>query len=135
MFNIKCQVYQRILIFFEIVYCTIFIGWGCNFKVILDQDNAGRKQYKILTNKLAINPSNIIFADGEENPNTKKTFTIEEIFSENDKNVIGINNNDYNNEKAYYSLETLKKIENGEFKYDDETIKNLDKIFQKLFKN
>lgn len=114
---------------------SIFIGWGCNFKVILDQDNAGRKQYKILTSKLAINPSNIVFADGEKDPNNKKTFTIEEIFSDNDKKIIGINNNDYNNEKAYYSLETLKKIENGEFKYDDETIKNLDKIFQQLFKN
>lgn len=114
---------------------SIFIGWGCNFKVILDQDNAGRKQYKILTSKLAINPSNIIFADGEKEPNNKKTFTIEEIFSDNDKKIIGINNDDYNNEKAYYSLETLKKIENGEFKYDDETIKNLDKIFQQLFKN
>lgn len=114
---------------------SIFIGWGCNFKVILDQDNAGRKQYKILTSKLAINPSNIVFADGEKDPNNKKTFTIEEIFSDNDKKRIGINNDDYNNEKAYYSLETLKKIENGEFKYDDETIKNLDKIFQQLFKN
>lgn len=114
---------------------SIFIGWGCSFKVILDQDNAGRKQYKILTNKLAINPSNIVFADGEKEPNTRKTFTIEEIFSDNDKNVIGINNNDYNSEKAYYSLETLKRIENGEFKYDDETIKNLDKIFQQLFEN
>lgn len=111
---------------------SIFIGWGCNFKVILDQDNAGRKQYKILTSKLAINPSNIVFADGEKEPNNKKTFTIEEIFSDNDKKIIGINNDDYNNEKAYYSLETLKKIENGEFKYDDETIKNLDEIFQQL---
>lgn len=114
---------------------SIFIGWGCDFKVILDQDNAGRKQYKILTSKLAIKPSNIVFADGEKEPNNKKTFTIEEIFSDNDKKIIGINNDDYNNEKAYYSLETLKKIENGEFKYDDETIKNLDKIFQQLFKN
>lgn len=114
---------------------SIFIGWGCNFKVILDQDNAGRKQYKILTNKLAINPSNIIFADGEKEPITKKTFTIEEIFSDSDKKVIGINNDDYNDEKAYYSLETLKRIENGEFKYDNETIENLDKIFQQLFEN
>lgn len=112
---------------------SIFIGWACNFKVILDQDNAGRKQYKLLTNKLAINPSNIVFADGEKEPNTKKIFTIEEIFSDSDKNVIGINNDDYDNEKAYYSLETLKKIENGEFKYDNETIKNFDKIFQQLF--
>lgn len=112
---------------------SIFIGWGCNFKIILDQDNAGRRQYKTLTNKLKIDTSNIVFADGEKEPIIKKTFTIEEIFSDSDKNTIGINNDDYNDEKAYYSLETLKKIEQDEFKYDNETIGNFDKIFQQLY--
>lgn len=109
---------------------SIFIGWGCNFKVILDQDNSGRKQYKLLKNKLAIDSSNIVFIDGETLPIEKKKFTIEDVFSDSDKNKIGINNEDYNNEKAFYSLEALKKIENGEFEYDKETIERFDKIFQ-----
>ena len=109
---------------------SIFIGWGCNFKVILDQDNSGRKQYKLLKNKLAIDSSNIVFIDGETQPIEKKKFTIEDVFSDSDKNKIGINSEDYNNEKAFYSLEALKKIENGEFEYDKETIERFDKIFQ-----
>lgn len=109
---------------------SIFIGWGCNFKVILDQDNSGRKQYKLLKNKLAIDSSNIVFIDGETLPIEKKKFTIEDVFSDSDKNKIGINSEDYNNEKAFYSLEALKKIENGEFEYDKETIERFDKIFQ-----
>ena len=109
---------------------SIFIGWGCNFKVILDQDNSGRKQYKLLKNKLTIDSSNIVFIDGETLPIEKKKFTIEDVFSDSDKNKIGINNEDYNNEKAFYSLEALKKIENGEFEYDKETIERFDKIFQ-----
>ena len=109
---------------------SIFIGWGCNFKVILDQDNSGRKQYKLLKNKLAIDSSNIVFIDGETQPIEKKKFTIEDVFSDSDKNKIGINSEDYNNEKAFYSLEALKKIENGEFEYDKETIKRFDEIFQ-----
>ena len=109
---------------------SIFIGWGCNFKVILDQDNSGRKQYKLLKNKLSIDSSNIVFIDGETLPIEKKKFTIEDVFSDSDKNKIGINNEDYNNEKAFYSLEALKKIENGEFEYDKETIERFDKIFQ-----
>ena len=109
---------------------SIFIGWGCNFKVILDQDNSGRKQYKLLKNKLAIDSSNIVFIDGETLPIEKKKFTIEDVFSDSDKNKIGINNEDYNNEKAFYFLEALKKIENGEFEYDKETIERFDKIFQ-----
>lgn len=109
---------------------SIFIGWGCNFKVILDQDNSGRKQYKLLKNKLAIDSSNIVFIDGETLPIEKKKFTIEDVFSDSDKNKIGINNEDYNNEKAFYSLGALKEIENGEFEYDKETIERFDKIFQ-----
>lgn len=109
---------------------SIFIGWGCNFKVILDQDNSGRKQYKLLKNKLTIDSSNIVFIDGETLPIEKKKFTIEDVFSDSDKNKIGINSEDYNNEKAFYSLEALKKIENGEFEYDKETIERFDKIFQ-----
>lgn len=109
---------------------SIFIGWGCNFKVILDQDNSGRKQYKLLKNKLSIDSSNIVFIDGETLPIEKKKFTIEDVFSDSDKNKIGINNEDYNNEKAFYSLGALKEIENGEFEYDKETIERFDKIFQ-----
>ena len=109
---------------------SIFIGWGCNFKVILDQDNSGRKQYKLLKNKLAIDSSNIVFIDGETLPIEKKKFTIEDVFSDSDKNKIGINSEDYNNEKAFYSLGALKEIENGEFEYDKETIERFDKIFQ-----
>ena len=109
---------------------SIFIGWGCNFKVILDQDDSGRKQYKLLKNKLSIDSSNIVFIDGETLPIEKKKFTIEDVFSDSDKNKIGINNEDYNNEKAFYSLGALKEIENGEFEYDKETIERFDKIFQ-----
>ena len=113
---------------------SIFIGWGCNFKVILDQDNSGRKQYKLLINKLMIELSDIIFIDGGKLPIEKKIFTIEDMFSERDKKEIGINNEDYIEEKAYYSLELLKKIESRAFKYDTETIENFDKIF-KQFEN
>ena len=113
---------------------SIFIGWGCNFKIILDQDNSGRKQYKLLINKLMIELSDIIFIDGGKLPVEKKIFTIEDVFSERDKKEIGINNEDYSEEKAYYSLELLKKIESGAFKYDSETIENFDKIF-KQFEN
>ena len=113
---------------------SILIGWGCTFKIILDQDGSGRGQYKVLTNNSLTDISNISFVDGTNKPNTKLKITIEDIFSKSDKINIGINNDDYNNEKAYYSLETLKKIENGEFQYDNETMSKFDKIIDQLFK-
>lgn len=112
---------------------SIFIGWGCSFKIVLDQDNSGRGEYKVLAKKLLIDLKNIIFIDGTNKPNTKAVITIEDLFSENDKNIIGINNEDYNSEKAYYSLETLKKIENNELSYDKETMNNFERMLSKLF--
>jgi len=112
---------------------SILIGWGCKFKVLLDQDSAGRKQYKVLTNKLVLNSNLIVFADGNRTPIEHTSFSIEDVFSDNDKEKIGINSDDYHIEKAYYSLEALKKIECGELEYDSETLENFDKIIQQLF--
>lgn len=112
---------------------SIFIGWGCPFKIILDQDGSGRKQYNLLIKKSLTDSSNISFIDGTNLPNQKTNLTIEDIFSDNDKQKIGINNEDYKEEKAYYSLEILKKIENNEFQYDSETMSNFEKIVNQLF--
>ena len=112
---------------------SILIGWGCNFKIIMDQDNSGRGQYKVLINKGLTDISNISFVDGLNIPDNKKTITIEDIFSEKDKQQIGITNEDYKEEKAYYSLETLKRIENKDFEYDQETMCNFAKIIFQLF--
>lgn len=113
---------------------SILIGWGYKFKIILDQDNAGRGQQKVLINKLLINQDDICFINGTNLPKKNSTITIENIFSTGDKSHIGINNEDYSKEKAYYSLETLKKIENNEFQYDANTIRNFEKIIKLLIK-
>lgn len=112
---------------------SILIGWGCRFKIILDQDNAGRGQYKVLTNRLVVDGSDIAFVDGTNVPNTKVNVTIEDVFSNAIKSEIGIMNDDYNKEKAYYSLEALKKIENKELEYDAETMNNFDRLINQLF--
>ena len=52
------------------------------------------------------------------------------MFSEIDKGNIGVNNDDYAEEKAYYSLELLKKVENGEYEFDEETIVNFNKLIK-----
>lgn len=109
---------------------SILIGWGYKYKILIDQDGQGRKQYKILTNKLLVDLNDIKFVDGTNKENKNINLSIENLFSEEDKNNIGINNEDYKDEKAYYSLEILKKIENNEYKYNNETIKNFNKIIE-----
>ena len=106
---------------------SILTGWGYDYKIIIDQDKEGRKEYNILTQKLLVNPDSIRFVDGSNTVNSNN-YVIEDLFSEEDKETIGINNEDYNNEKAFYSLEILKKVENKEYKYSKETIDNFEKI-------
>ena len=112
---------------------SILIGWGYNYKIILDQDKAGRGQYKVLTSKLLVDINDIKFADGTNKIN-KNNYTIEDLFSEDDKEKIGITSEDYSTEKAFYSLETLKKVENGEYQYSTETLKNFEKIIGEWLK-
>lgn len=112
---------------------SILIGWGYNYKIILDQDKAGREQYKVLINKLLVDINDIRFADGSNTIN-KNNYTIEDLFSEDDKEKIGITNEDYSKEKAFYSLETLKKVENGEYQYSTKTLENFEKIIGEWLK-
>lgn len=109
---------------------SILIGWGYHYKILMDQDVEGRKQYKVLTNKLLVDINDIKFVDGTNKENKSINLSIEDLFSEEDKMQIGRNNEDYEDEKAYYSLEVLKKVENNEYKYSDETIENFDKIIK-----
>ena len=110
---------------------SILIGWGYKYKILIDQDKEGRKEYKVLTNKLLVDLNDIKFVDGTNKENNNLNFSIEGLFSEEDKNNIGINNEDYSDEKAYYSLELLKRVENNEYKYSDETLDHFDKIIGK----
>lgn len=110
---------------------SILIGWGYKYKILIDQDKEGRKEYKVLTNKLLVDLNDIKFVDGTNKANNNLDFSIEGLFSEEDKNNIGINNEDYSDEKAYYSLELLKRVINNEYKYSDETLNNFDKIIKK----
>lgn len=110
---------------------SILIGWGYKYKILIDQDKEGRKEYKVLTNKLLVDLNDIKFVDGTNKENNNLNFSIEGLFSEEDKNNIGINNEDYSDEKAYYSLELLKKVENNEYRYSNETLDNFDKIIGK----
>lgn len=59
----------------------------------------------MLLEKSLTNSSNISFVDGTNLPNQKSNLSIEDVFFENDKHLIGIYNDDYKEEKAYYSLE------------------------------
>ncbi len=107
--------------------CSILLGWGYRFKVVLDNDKEGKKAKTNLLEKLMICEDDVIYVN-----DSYADATIESLFSEKDAKNIGINNEDYKEQKAYYSLELLKKIENGEYMLDQETKANFNNLFSKI---
>ncbi|HFR4219708.1 AAA family ATPase [Bacillus sp. A260] len=57
---------------------SLLIGWGVQFKVLLDNDNAGKKEKKELEQKLLLTQEQLIFVS--DNPQ----FAIEDLFSRED---------------------------------------------------
>ena len=111
---------------------SILIGWNCKFRVILDQDQAGRLEYKNLTKELMIDSKYIVFTDLSKIPVKTVNSPIEDLFSTEDMSKIGINNEDYKDEKASYSLCLFGKVQNDTEKLSDQTISNFDELFKNL---
>ena len=63
---------------------SILIGWGCDFCILLDNDQQGRSEYLVLKDKLCIPLEKICFTDGTNIYNTRVNHEIENIFSKND---------------------------------------------------
>lgn len=110
---------------------SIMIGWGCNYKIIVDNDDEGRKEFKVLTEKLKVELEDISFTDGTNIINENCKHTIESVFSEKDYEDI-VNKEGYEDAKSIYSFEVLKNIENGSYFYTDETLNNFEKILINL---
>lgn len=111
---------------------SILIGWGCDYFILLDNDNAGRKEYNVLINKLSVPQNNIIFTDNTNQYNNKANHTIENVFSDTDNLFVDPNYEDYKN---CFSRELLNKVERDELVLSEETIGNFDNLFDSIINN
>lgn len=113
---------------------SILLGWGCEFKVLLDYDMQGRKEFEVLTNKLDLTTDNIVFTNGEnitEKELMKNTpIEIEDLISQKDfgklVNKIGCD------EKKIVAKEFLDKITQGQIKPEHESEEAFKVIFNQL---
>lgn len=106
---------------------SILYGWGCNFTILLDQDEKGRAKYDSFQDRNHPFLDKIIFADGTSEKQTND-FEIEDLFSDGDKDLFGINNKDYNGKKYNYSYLTYNSIVQKEKEFSDETIEKFDRL-------
>lgn len=116
---------------------SILLGWGCEFKILLDYDFAGRKEYKVLTERL--DPSlekNIIFVNSKNQPSLEdmklSPKTIENLISEKDFNKMTIKLSKNGDNKVLVAKEFYDKVISGEIQLEEKTVETFKNIFKKL---
>ncbi|MEJ6952098.1 ATP-dependent nuclease [Natronospora cellulosivora (SeqCode)] len=118
---------------------SILIGWGCDFKILLDYDKAGYDEYDVLVNDLHKSlKDKIFFVNSKEGtdivPKEIKgsSYTIESLISKNDFRKLSHNISDSYSSKTIVAKEFHDKIINKEFEPDEETILNFSNLFLTL---
>lgn len=117
---------------------SILLGWGLDFKVVVDYDTQGKNEYKKLVNNLELNVENqVAFVNCKDFINHIKTEnyeTIESLISEDDYNKLTnrYNKDDEEGTKTISAREFYDKVMNNNIKLEELTIENFKKLFTKL---
>ncbi len=113
---------------------AILFGWGCNFVILLDQDDKGRSIYQSLEDTNSPFIDKVIFANSSKTCDKSINFEIENIFSDKDRKKFGFKKSDYKEKKYNYVTDMLTKIKCKEKKYDSTTIDNFSSLLKEIEK-
>ena len=105
---------------------SIALGWGIDFKILMDNDKAAKDAKKELKKTILQDEENELIVSVSDQSNS----TIETLFENND---IDLNNLKEN--KTLIAFDFYQKVLNDEIKREDlskETIDNFEKLFKKL---
>lgn len=118
------------------VIVSILIGWGCDFKVILDYDKAGFVECDKLIENLNLKLNKDIFFtncsdtyDNKDKEIYKHAEFVESLISEEDKNKFKIY---YTENKTMAAKEFYDKVKNRDITLSEETTNNFEKLFTKM---
>lgn len=115
---------------------SILIGWGINFKVLLDYDSAGLKEYEVLTNKLDISlKEKVFFVNAESNIDEDEVrnnpMTIESLISQRDFDKLS-NKVGKEKSKILVAKEFHDKVSEGKIQLEEKTIANFNKLLSSI---
>lgn len=117
---------------------SILIGWGCDYKVVLDYDTEGFTQYKRLLKSFGeeIKKKIIFVSEGhvpeDVNDRTIEVKTIESILSDDDTNKLDTPYDGTDKTKTIAAMEFRSKVLNGELVIDELTGENFRRLFKEL---
>lgn len=110
---------------------SILIGWGCNYKVVLDYDKAGYIECNKLIEGLNLKfNEDIFFVNCKKTVNEKDLLKnpefVESLVTEEDKNKFSIR---YEENKTMAAKEFHDKVTNKTIKLSNETVNNFKRLF------
>ena len=118
------------------VIVSILIGWGCDFKVILDYDKAGFVECDKLIENLNLKINKDIFFvncndtyDNKDKDIYKYAEFVETLINEEDKNKFSIN---YIDNKTMAAKEFYDKVKCKSVNLSDKTVNNFRKLFETI---
>lgn len=108
----------------------ILIGWGVNFRVLLDYDNAGNEAAKKLEKlDLKINEDYYFLTGKDKFDREDENIVIEDLIDQQDINNMGLNNE----EKKFVKAKLFKSmVENEKVILSEKTVRNFKQVFARL---
>ncbi|MGM8366495.1 AAA family ATPase [Virgibacillus sp. W0181] len=116
---------------------SILIGWGCEFKILLDYDKAGYNEYDVLVNKLDETLKDKILFVSCNKEVVKENMvsnpqTIESLISIDDSKELSTPYDGSSSSKKLAAKEFHDKVVNREIQLDNETVSNFKTLFETL---
>ena len=115
------------------VIVSVLIGWGCDFKVILDYDKAGFVECEKLVDNLNLEINKDVFFvnckatyDNKDKEVYKYSQFVESLISDEDKSKFSIS---YLDNKTMAAKEFYDKVKCKSVHLSDETVNNFKKLF------
>lgn len=117
---------------------SILIGWGCDYKVIVDYDPQGYNQYKKITQKFSLADETTVFfvncknASVEQDVKGENKATTESLIDPIDNDKLSNKYDGTNDTKTLAAKEFMDKVISGELIPSDKTVENFEKLFTAL---
>ena len=114
---------------------SILIGWGCDYKVILDYDTQGYKQYKLLTKDSNLSDDQHLFyvnlktANDSSDVQKPNDETTESLIAQEDNDKLIIKYDGTNNTKTLAAKEFHDKVFSGELVPTEKTCECFKRLF------
>lgn len=115
---------------------SILLGWGCEFKIIVDYDNAGNKEYKQLNKKLCLELNKDVFYVNLENYKERieeeNWKTIESLIDEKDFKKLENKLDGTDEMKKLVAKEFYDKVRENNIELEEKTINNFKLLLRAL---